>query len=71
MIFCTAEHAPTYSPSDNAVNVVNEVRVDNKDSETWLAIIALIQIIMLVMIVLTSYKKSLKKKYSPKPASII
>lgn len=64
VFWCPEPPNPTYSPSDNAVNVINEVKVDNNDSEFLLSIIAIIQIIMLVAIILQHYKKNLKKRYS-------
>lgn len=64
IFFCPEKANPTYAPSDNAVNVINEVKVDNNDSEFLLSIIAIIQIIMLGAIILQHYKKTLKKRYS-------
>lgn len=68
MIFCTPEAAePTYRTSENAVNVVNEVRVDNSDAESLLAIIALMNIILVVALIVKQSCKRINKKYMRRP----
>lgn len=68
MIFCAQPEAePTYKVSENAVNGVNEVRVDNADAESWLAIIGIMNIIMVIAILTKVCCKTTKKKYMKRP----
>lgn len=66
LLFCAVQPDATIKTSDNAVTVVNEVRVDNNEAEGLLSIIALVQVIMLIILVIKQYNKILKNKYVKK-----
>ena len=61
ILFCEDKVENSIKNNDNLVNVINEVKVDNKDAETWLAIIACIQLATCIVAVFKVYQKSLKK----------
>lgn len=58
--------APTHETRDNAVSVINEVNVNNHDTEALLTIIAIVNVIMAITLLIKYYNKIMKKKYTPR-----